>query len=175
MKKVSKNTRSLKGGNGMNQIKKYGIIGVILIPFLLFLQGCTSSTGSSSSGASGSITRIQILTAASSLQASQQSNTTDSSGNTTTLYTWSSTFTTVVVRDNGGNLVPAGVPVNIVCGAGFLGDIPDPANPVSSISLLTNGNGQVQVKYTAGFTTGTASISATALGNSGSTTISIVQ
>lgn len=145
------------------------ICGCLLILSFLF-QGCTSSTGSSSSGSSGSITRIQVSTAASSLQASQK--TTDSTGAIIQV-TFSSTFITIVVRDNNGNLVPAGTPVNITCGAGFLGDNPDASNPVSSLTLTTNANGQVQVKYTAGFTVGTASISAASLGNSGSTSITI--
>lgn len=153
------------------KIKKItGTICGCLLTLSFLFQGCTSSTGSSSSSSSGPITRIQISTAASSLQASQK--TTDSTGAIIQV-TFSSTFITIVVRDNNGNLVPAGTPVNITCGAGFLGDNPDASNPVSSLTLLTNANGQVQVKYTAGFTVGTASISAASLGNSGSTSITI--
>ncbi len=126
----------------MNLVKSFGaVLGSLAISLILF-QGCTSSTGSSSSG-SGSISRIQVIPAASSLQASQASETAP--------VTWSSTFITVVVRDNNGNLVPAGIPVNITCGAGFLGDTPDAANPINSITVDTNSNGQVQVKYTAPF------------------------
>ena len=150
----------------MNLVKSFGAVLVSLAISLILFQGCTSSTGSSSSG-SGSLSRVQVISAASSLQASHASETDP------VVNTFSSTFVTVIVRDNNGNLVPAGVPVNITCGSGFLGDTPDATNPVNSITLNTNSNGQVQVKYTAGFTSGTASISATSQGNSGSTTITI--
>ena len=165
MKKGSNNIKYRNGGKRMNLVKSFGaVLGSLAISLILF-QGCTSSTGSSSSG-SGSILRVQVIPAASSLQASQASETDP------IVYTWSSTFITVIVRDSNGNLVP-GVPVNITCGAGFLGDTPDPTNPVNSITVNTNSNGQVQVKYTAGFTSGTASISVISQGNSGSTTITI--
>lgn len=157
----------------MQIIKKFAAVWGVLAVALIFSQGCTSSSGSSSSG-SGSISRIQVIPAAASLQASQKSDVVDSSGNTTTQYTWSSTFVTVIVRDSGGNRVPAGTSVTIACGAGYLGDNPSVTDPVSSITLTTDANGQVQVKYTAGFTTGTASISATSQGNYGSATITIV-
>lgn len=151
----------------MDLVKNLGaVLGILLISFILF-QGCTSSTGSTSSGSS-TMQRVQVVSAASSLQASKASDTDPA------LNIWSSTFVTVTVRDNNGNLVPAGVPVNITCGAGFLGDTPDASNPVNTITVNTDSNGQVQVKFTAGFTSGTASISATAQGNSGSTTVTIV-
>lgn len=166
MKKGSSNIKYLNGGKRMNLVKSFGaVLGVLLISLILF-QGCTSSTNSTSSG-SGTIPRVQVISAASSLQASQASETDP------VVNTWSSTFITVIVRDNNGNLVPAGTPVNITCGAGFLGDTPDATNPVNSITVTTDSNGQVQVKYTAGFTAGIASISAISQGNSGSATITI--
>ena len=146
-------------------MKSFGaVLGILVISLILF-QGCTSSTNSTTSG-SGSLPRVQIIPAASSLQASGPSATDP------TLTIFSSTFITVIVRDSNGNPVPAGIPVNITCGAGFLGDTPEAS--LNSITVNTNSNGQVQVKYTAGFTTGTASISATSQGNSGSTTITIL-
>lgn len=158
----------------MNLVKSFGVVFGILVISLIIFQGCTSSTGSTSSG-SGSISRIQVLPAASSLQASQRSTVTDPvTGTTDYTYTWSSTFITVIVKDSNGNFVPAGTPVTIACGAGYIGDIPDPENPASSITVTTDSNGQVQVKYTAGFTKGTASISAISQGNYGSATITIV-
>ncbi len=166
MKKGSNNTKYLNGGKRMNLVKSFGaVLGILVISLILF-QGCTSSTGSTSSG-SGSLPRVQVIPAASSLQASQGTDTDP------VVNTFSSTFITVIVRDSNGNLVPAGIPVNITCGAGFLGDTPDATNPINSITVNTDSNGQVQVKYTAGFTSGTASISATSQGNSGSTTITI--
>ncbi len=174
MKRVSKPTSYLSGGKQMSLIKKLtGLLWALAIA-LAFSQGCTSSTGSSSSSGSGStIGRIQVLPATPSLQASQTQSILIN-GNSGIVPIWSSTSITIIVHDNNGNIPPSGTPVNILCGAGYLGDNPDINNPISSITLTTNGNGQVQVKYTAGFTTGTASISATALGNSGSATISIV-
>ena len=134
----------------MNLVKSFGaVLGSLAISLILF-QGCTSSTGSSSSG-SGSLSRVQVIPAASSLQASKQSTVKDPVTDDF-IYTFSSTFITVIVRDNNGNLVPAGAPVNITCGPGFLGDTPDATNPISSITVTTDSNGQVQVKYTAGFT-----------------------
>jgi hypothetical protein len=176
MKKESNNTKYLNGGKRMNLVKSFGaVLGTLAISLILF-QGCTSSTGSSSSG-SGSLPRVQVTPAASSLQASQQSTVKDPvTGNFTNIF--SSTFITVIVRDNNGNLVPAGTPVNITCGAGFLGDTPDVSNPISSITVSTDSNGQVQVKYTAPFlppslSSETATISATSQGNFGSATITI--
>ena len=150
----------------MNLVKSFGAVSGILVISLILFQGCTSSTDSTSSG-SGSISRIQVVPAAASVQASQASDTDP------IVYTWSSTFITVIVRDSAGNFVPAGTPVTIACGAGYLGDTPNPADPVSSLTVTTGSNGLVQVKYTAGFTTGTASISAISQGNYGSTTITI--
>jgi len=156
MKKALSNTSYLKGGKQMNLNKKFiAVLGTMVFVLALF-QGCTSSTSTTSSG-SGSISRIQVIPAASSMQASSDG-------------TWSSTFITVIVRDNNGNLAPAGTSVTIACGAGFLGD---PSDRQASLTVTTDSNGQVQVKYTAGFTPGTASISATSLGNYGSTTITI--
>jgi hypothetical protein len=150
----------------MNLLKNLGaLIGIGVVSLILF-PGCTSSTNSTSSG-SGLVTRIQVIPAANSLQASQQT-TTDP-----VTYIWSSTFITVIVRDPNGNPVPAGIPVTVSCGAGFLGEIPDPANPISSVTLTTGSNGQGQVKYTAGFIPGFASISAVSLGNYGSAPITI--
>jgi len=157
----------------MNWVKSFGAVLGILVVSLFLFQGCTSSTSSTGSG-SGSISKIQVIPAASSLQASTQTSGTDAAGNTVYTYTWSSTFITIIVRDNNGNLVPAGTVVNIACGAGYLGE-GDPTGLGSSITVTTDANGQVQVKYTAGLTTGTASISAIFQGNSGSTTITITQ
>jgi hypothetical protein len=172
MKKGSNNTKYLDGGKRMNLVKSFGaVVGIFLISLILF-QGCTSPTASTSSG-SGSIVRIQVLPAASTLQASQTTQISNPDGSTSSYITWSSTYVTVIVRDGNGNLAPAGIPVNITCGAGYLGDNPDVTNPISSITINTNSNGQVQVKYTAGFTSGTASISATSQGNYGSATITI--
>jgi hypothetical protein len=167
MKKALNSIKYLNGGKRMNLVKKFGAVWGLLVVCLILFQGCTSSTDSTSSG-SGSNSRVQVISAASSLQASQ-ATTTDP-----IIYTWSSTFITVIVRNNNGNLVPAGTSVTIACGAGYLGDTPDATNPISSITVTTDSNGQVQVKYTAGFTTGTASISAISQGNYGSTTITIV-
>jgi hypothetical protein len=150
----------------MNWLKSFGTaLGILVISLILF-SGCTSSTGSTSSGSS-LLPRVQVNSAASTLQASQASDTDP------IVYTWSSTFITVTVRDANGNLVPAGVPVDVTCGAGYLGDNPDASNPISFITASTNSNGQVLVRYTAGFTAGTASISAASQGNYGSTTIKI--
>jgi hypothetical protein len=171
MKKVLNNTGNLNEGRHMTLMKKFLAASGILAAALVLSLGCTSSTGSSTSGSSISVPRIQITIPASSLQASQR--TTDTSGAIIQV-TWSSTFVTVIVRDNSGNLVPAGTSVNIACGAGFLGNNPDANNPVSSLTVTTNANGQAQVQYTAGFTTGTATISATSSGNSGSVSITIV-
>lgn len=159
MKKGSKNTKYLDGGKRMNLVKSFGaVVGILVISLILF-QGCTSSKDSTSSG-SGSILRVQIIPAASFLQHSTSS-------------TWSSTFITVIVRDSNGNLAPAGTVVDIACGGGYLGD-GDPAGLGSSITVTTDANGQVQVRYTAPITTtGTVTISAISLGNSGSTIITI--
>ncbi len=147
----------------MNLKKSFGtVVGILAVSLFLF-QGCNSPTGSSGSG---SIPRVLVIPAAPSLQASQYNN---------NVYTWSSTYITVIVRDNNGNLVPAGTPVSITCGAGYLGDGDPIANGLgSSITVTTDSTGQVQVKYTAGFTTGTATISAYSQGNSGKASITIV-
>jgi hypothetical protein len=167
MKKESNNTKYLDGGKRMNLVKSFGAVSGILVISLILFQGCTSSTGSTSSG-SGSIPRVQVISAASSMQTSTATQISDS-----IIYTWSSTFITVVVRDVNGNPVPAGIPVNIVCGDGYLGDNPDVNNQISFVTINTNSNGQVQVRYSACFCAGTASISATSQGNYGSTTIKI--
>jgi len=145
----------------MNLGKSFGAVLGILVVSLFLFQGCTSSTGSNSGGS----VPIQVLPAASSLQASQ---------NNGGAFAWSSTFITVIVRDNNGNLVPAGTPVTITCGAGYLGEGDPTTGLGSSINVTTDSNGQVQVKYTAGFTTGIATISAISQGKSGSATITIV-
>ncbi len=162
----------------MNLVKKIGtVLGTLLVSMILF-QGCTSSSTGSTSSGSGSISRIQVLPAASSLQASQITQITNPDGSTSSSIIWSSTYVTVIVLDGNGNSAPAGTPVNISCGAGFLGDTPDETNPISSITVYTNANGQVQVKYTAPFlpetlNSETATISAISQGNYGSAIITI--
>jgi len=139
----------------MNLMKSFGAVLGILVVSLFLFQGCTSPTSSSSSG----FLRVQVIPAVSSLQPS-------------TADTPSSTFITVIVRDSNGNLVPAGIPVTITCGAGYLGEV-NSTDLLSSITINTDSNGMVQVRYTAGLATGTATISAISQGNSGSATIKI--
>ncbi|MGA3086040.1 MAG: hypothetical protein ABSE95_14805 [Thermodesulfobacteriota bacterium] len=143
----------------MNVVKSFGAVLGILVVSLFLFQGCNSSTGSSGSGLIQQ--RVQVIPAVSSLKASDVTNS-----------NLSSTFITVIVKDSNGNFVPAGTPVTITCGAGFLGNV-NSTDLVSSITVTTDSNGMVQVRYTAGYTTGTATISAVSQGNSGSATITI--